>query len=339
MKSLKVNFVPRLYVIILLLITSCGILHHSKVSYPLLSIRYSEENSTHSRSICANNNILAIAASDGRVYLYSNEKKEIIKKIQQSSKENRDIILANNKILILAVGDTSITWNYHIDSNDSSKTIFDAVFLDGFDNFGNTVFMMGDPVHGNFSLFKSTNLGESWESLKNSPLAYQGEAGFAASGTNVKVLDQNTFAFVSGGEFSRYFQSNDSGVTWFSSSIGYKSGPTCGAYSFVILQNGSIVSVGGDYLKPDESSNTCRISTDGGKTWYSSKSNPNGYRSNVSEINGILYCCGTNGIDYSKNDGKTWQRFAYGNYFTLCLFDNKLAASSINGTIQLFNLK
>jgi hypothetical protein len=211
--------------------------------------------------------------------------------------------------------------------------------LDGIDYSGNTVFMMGDPQNKKFSLYKSINWGESWEAIRNSPFAYDGEAGFAASGTNVKISGENIFMFVSGGDSSRFFLSNDAGETWRAKSMGFNSCSTCGAYSFTTLKRGMIIAVGGDYLKPEQSNGTCRISKNGGETWKSPKKNPNGYRSNISEIDGTLYCCGTNGIDYSKNKGKTWLTFAKGNYFTLCKFDGKLAASTVNGSIHLFKLK
>ncbi|MGJ8661516.1 MAG: WD40/YVTN/BNR-like repeat-containing protein, partial [Bacteroidota bacterium] len=206
------------------------------------------------------------------------------------------------------------------------------------DYFGNTIFMMGDPIDNKFSLYTSKDWGESWQELKNSPFSYNGEAGFAASGTNVSMQGQSIYTFVSGGDSSRYFRSNDGGQTWFSKTIGFNSCPTCGAYSFTYTGRNRIIAVGGDYLKPNASDGTCRISKDGGKTWNSPKKNPNGYRSNITLIDGVLYSCGTNGIDYSRNKGKTWYSFATGNYFTLCKFDGKLAASTVNGTIHLFNL-
>jgi hypothetical protein len=340
MKSLKVSFAFSLLLSFVAMLNSCATQKNIKVSSPLLTIEYANNPKTHSRAIFATEKELIIAASDGKVYFYPKESKNIYSMFSTPEKEYRDIIFNENKIVIVAVGDSSEVTSYKLEKSDKLfKTPFDGVFLNGIDYSGNTIFMMGDPVNNKFSLFKSLNWGETWESIKNSPFAFDGEAGFAASGTNVKMLGPSIFTFVSGGDSSRYFRSNNAGESWFSNSMGYSSCPTCGAYSFTITKNRIIISVGGDYLKPDEPSNTCRISKDGGLTWFSPKINPNGYRSNVSEIDGILYCCGTNGIDFSKNKGKTWSSFVKGNYFTLCEFDGKLAASTTKGRIHLFNLK
>lgn len=340
MKSSKVSFAFNLLVTITLVLYSCAINKKMLVSKPLLTIAYSQNPKTHSRAITATDKELIIAASDGVVYFYPKQTKNIYSMFANSEKEYRDLIFVENKIIILAVGDSSEVTSFKLEKSDKLfKTPFEGIFLDGIDYAGNTIFMMGDPVNNKFSLFSSKDWGETWQALKNSPFAYNGEAGFAASGTNVKMLGPSIYTFVSGGDSSRYFRSNDAGETWFSKSMGFNSCPTCGAYSFTILKRGRITAVGGDYLKPNEPSGTCRISKDGGRTWFSPKVNPNGYRSNITEINGVLYACGTNGIDYSKNRGKTWLQFAEGNYFTLCEFDDKLAASTTEGRIQLFNLK
>jgi hypothetical protein len=282
---------------------------------------------------------LIIAASDGKVYFYPKESKSIYSMFSDSKREYRDVIFKENKIVIMAIGDSSEVTSYKIEKSDKIfKTPFQNVFLDGMDYVDNTIFMMGDPVNNKFSLYTSTNWGESWDVIENSPFAFNGEAGFAASGTNVKMLGTSIYSFVSGGDSSRYFRTNDAGKTWFSKSMGFNSCSTCGAYSFTILKNGKIIAVGGDYLQPDQSKGTCRMSKDGGLTWFSPKIGPSGYRSNVTEINGILYSCGTNGIDFSRNKGKTWKVFSKGNYFTLCKFDNMLAASTTKGTIHLFKL-
>jgi len=339
MKNLKVNFGLKIILPICLLVFSCGIGEKLVVRNPLQIIQYSDNSKTHSRAITATDKELIIAASDGNVYFYPKESKKIYSMFSIPNKEYRDVIFNKNKIVVLAAGDSSEVISYKLENSERLfKTPFHGVFLDGMDYVDNTIFIMGDPVNNKFSLFTSNDWGESWKALKNSPFAFNGEVGFAASGTNVKILRQSIFTFVSGGDTSRYFRSNDAGETWKSKSMGFKSCPTCGAYSFTILNNGRIIAVGGDYLKPDLSQGTCRISKDDGQTWYSPKTNPNGYRSNITEVNGVLYACGTNGIDFSRNKGKTWSSFTEGNYFTLCEFDLKLAASTTNGKIHIFNL-
>ena len=339
MKSLKVNFGLKIILLICLIVYSCGISEKIIVRNPIQTIHYSANSKTYSRSMTATDKELIIAASDGNVYFYPKESKNIYSMFSTPNKEYRDVIFNDNKIIILAAADSSEVISYKLENSKRLfKTPFHGVFLDGMDYVDNIIFMMGDPVNKEFSLFTSENWGESWKALKNSPSAFNGEAGFAASGTNVKILSKSIFTFVSGGDSSRYFRSDDAGETWKSKSMGFKSCPTCGAYSFTILNNGRIIAVGGDYLKPDLKQGTCRISKNDGQTWCAPKTDLNGYRSNITEVNGVLYACGTNGIDFSRNKGKTWYSFVKGNYFTLCEFDRKLAGSTTNGTIHIFNL-
>lgn len=339
MRHLKRSFVRNIFLSFAVLSSSCGMVKKDFTHTYVDSIEYSSNPKTHSRALVATNKELIIAASDGVVYFYPKESKSIYTMFHNPTKEYRDIIFNNNKIVILGIGDSSEVTSYKLEKSDKLfKTPFDGVFLDGMASSGNTIFMMGDPLNNKFSLYVSKDWGESWQSIENSPFAFNDEAGFAASGTNVYMSNESTFSFVSGGDSSRYFLSKDGGLSWYAKSMGFESCKTCGAYSFTYFGRSKIVAVGGDYLKPDEGNKTCRISKDGGRSWKDPKKNPNGYRSNVTSIKGVLYACGTNGIDYSKNNGKTWYSFAKGNYFTLCEFDGKLAASSVKGSIHLFTL-
>jgi hypothetical protein len=86
-----------------------------------------------------------------------------------------------------------------------------------------------------------------------------------------------------------------------------------GANSIDIYDSGNgkgsnrIVVVAGDYTAPTSSKDNCFISDDGGRTWKAPKSPPHGYRSCVEYLSKKdLVCCGLTGVDYSANNGKTW---------------------------------
>jgi hypothetical protein len=343
MKNLKRNFVLSFVVLILFCLHSCAVRvppnEKTVEAIPIETIQYSDIVKVHSRALFSRKDELFIAASDGMLYTYNLVTKTTTKDLPTEGKEYRDLIHFGNSLLLLAVGDSSETINSgFLRKPPIFSTEFDGIFLDGIDNSGKTVFLMGDPTNGIFNLYISKDEGITWNKIETAPEAFEGEAGFAASGTNVKAISNKEFAFVSGGDSSRFFRTNDAGKTWSSQSMGFNSCATCGAYSFTITRNKTIVAVGGDYLKPNESEGTCRLSEDGGKTWFSPTNNPKGYRSNVCEIYGALFTCGTNGIDISIDNGKTWTFFAKGNYFTLGIFDEKLAASTMNGTIHLFKI-
>jgi hypothetical protein len=223
---------------------------------------------------------------------------------------------------------------------DSTKSIF----LDGMSFYGNLGFLMGDPVNSHFSLYKSIDGGRTWDSCDGKIKAFSGEAAFAASGSTVEIIDGH-FSFVSGGLKSRYFVSSDLGNTWKFYDIPYPACESCGPYSMSYLPKTKnsfqldphkIVVVGGDYTKPNESNNTCFYSLNGGKTWKKPKKSLRGYRSCVIVSNGVLYCCGTNGIDYSTDFGKTWKSLSNENCFTLAANETSILATTTNGRILVF---
>jgi hypothetical protein len=82
-----------------------------------------------------------------------------------------------------------------------------------------------------------------------------------------------------------------------------------------------LVTVGGDYKKPDIPEGTCAWSSDGGTHWLASTTPPHGYRSTVqwSESEKLWITAGTNGSDISRDDGRTWQPLDNGNWNALSL--------------------
>jgi hypothetical protein len=81
------------------------------------------------------------------------------------------------------------------------------------------------------------------------------------------------------------------------------------------------VVVGGDYTKPNKTSGTSAWSSDGGEHWIASTTPPRGYRSTVQWFDSlkVWITAGTNGSDFSRDDGKTWQPLDDGNWNALSL--------------------
>jgi photosystem II stability/assembly factor-like uncharacterized protein len=83
-----------------------------------------------------------------------------------------------------------------------------------------------------------------------------------------------------------------------------------GAFSVEFAYDHSAgVTVGGDYLKPNDSARTAAFTTDGGKTWQAATTPPHGYRSSVAydPTQKLWITVGPNGTDISRDDGKNWQ--------------------------------
>jgi len=211
------------------------------------------------------------------------------------------------------------TWN---SCGSKSNAFFDAVsFWD--DRYG---IVMSDPIDGRVWLARTKDGGKSWKSLKKEelPVAETGEAGFAASGTNMCVVGENVCFIGLGGteenqtrNNSRMLISKDRGKTWsFRGPIPIRRSPSAGIFSVWFADESNGVAIGGDYLKADDTTSNYAVTRDGGRTWTtpSPRVPPSGYRSCVAswkkgrEVK--LVAVGTNGTDMSTDMGDKWVRIS-----------------------------
>ena len=203
-----------------------------------------------------------------------------------------------------------------------SGAFFDSIsFWD--DRYG---IVMSDPIDGRLWLARTKDGGKSWKSLKpeSLPVTENGEAGFAASGTNMCVVGENFCVIGLGGMEENQFRNNsrmliskDRGKSWnFGGPVPIKRSPSAGIFSLWFADEENGVAVGGDYLKADDTESNYAVTRDGGETWTtpSPRVPPNGYRSCVAswkkgrEIK--LVAVGTNGTDMSTDLGDKWIRIS-----------------------------
>jgi hypothetical protein len=153
--------------------------------------------------------------------------------------------------------------------------------------------------------------GETWKEVPDEykPVADSGEAMFASSGTNVRVLDRDEAVIVSGGLSSRIFIRNEAHKLPI-----LQGKETTGANSIAVLDVNSLKGgktmtvVGGDFMTPDSARLNCFFTTDRGKTWKAPTIPPHGYRSCVEYLSKkVLISCGINGVDYSSDGGINWK--------------------------------
>ncbi len=170
--------------------------------------------------------------------------------------------------------------------------------------------VIGDPVDGRFFVARTFNGGNSWQDIPfdKRPVADSGEACFAASGTNIRILDKDEAVFVSGGLRSRLFTKNE--PTQLPIVQGKE---TTGANSVAIWDNKKLkggkkmIVVGGDFSADTSRIKNCIYSNDGGLTWNEPMVSPHGYRSCVEYYSKTeAFACGLNGVDHSIDGGKTW---------------------------------
>ncbi|MFL5773185.1 MAG: WD40/YVTN/BNR-like repeat-containing protein [Flavisolibacter sp.] len=202
------------------------------------------------------------------------------------------------------------------DGGDTWKVVYEnkskGMFLDAMEFWNEDAgIVIGDPVEGKFFVARSFDGGRSWKEVPedNRPIADSGEACFAASGTNIRALDNNEAVFISGGLTSNIFIRD----TKMKVPI-IQGRETTGANSIAVWDRyrnkggDRLVVVGGDFNADSSSNRNCAYSTNRGKIWNTSKIPPHGYRSCVEYLDKkILVSCGLTGVDYTIDNANTWK--------------------------------
>ena len=217
--------------------------------------------------------------------------------------------------VIMGVGEPAYILKTN-DGGESWKVVYEnrdkGMFLDAME-FWNTEsgIVIGDPLNKKFFVARTFDGGNTWTAIpeKNRPVADSGEACFAASGTNVRALDNDEAVFVSGGLTSHvYIRDRRIEVPLL------RGKETTGGNSISVWdrfhKNGGnkLVVVGGDFNADTSSQLNCSYSTNRGKTWNQPKSPPHGYRSCVEYLaKKILVCCGLSGVDYTLDNAANWK--------------------------------
>lgn len=304
--------------------------------------RFGEEKES-SRGIWMDENTAYLATSTGELLAVSLDSIHVLNLLKgKKPEELRDVAKFENHVLAMQSGKNGVIYCLKnagkVEEIQPSTGNWQGVFLDGMDFYDSTGFLMGDPIDGYFSLYFSIDQGLSWQKSVSELKANDGEAGFAASGTNVQVLNDSTFIFVSGGSRSRFFKSSNQGATWKFVDLPFDTLSSSGPFSVHFTTPKKGIIVGGDYTKPNDASTTSFYTEDGGKTWKKSKKQCNGYRSCVTSNGKIAFACGSNGIDFSKNNGKTWQPFALTNCLALTIVGNKLFATTAYGCVLEYDI-
>ncbi len=253
---------------------------------------------------------------------FQNEAETKIVKLQQENTDFRSMAHANGSIYVLNAGTpanmyTLNTFGYSAASNliyseTGEKVFYDSMFIDAKIGLG---IVIGDPTEDCLSVLLTENSGKTWKKLPCDllPKTVEGEAAFAASDTNVKIID-GVIYIISGGKKSRLFMSENKGSTWqvFETPIIQGKAMT-GAFSMDFYNKRKGIIVGGNYENQKDNSTNKAITKDGGKTWkIVSKDNAFGYASCVQFMPNsrgkVLYTCGTSGVYYSTNFGENWTK-------------------------------
>ncbi|CAM1366396.1 Oxidoreductase [Tenacibaculum litoreum] len=191
---------------------------------------------------------------------------------------------------------------------------------------------VGDPTEDCPSIILTSDGGNTWTKLPCSqlPTFEEGEAFFAASNTNIAIVN-NTVWIGSGGTKARILKSTDFGNTWeiFDTPIVQGDGPQ-GIYSIDFYDENHGIAIGGNYSKPEDNCANKAVTTDGGKTWtlVANNTNPN-YKSCVQYVpntNGNeVFTVGKTGISFSNDGGHTWKQISKESYYAIQFIDSNTA--------------
>jgi photosystem II stability/assembly factor-like uncharacterized protein len=168
--------------------------------------------------------------------------------------------------------------------------------------------ILGDPVDGRFTVLRTSDGAENWIADSDAGLsALPAEGAFAASNSSLVINPETKTEYI-GTSGPRVFMRSE-GAAWTPVRVPLSgASPASGIFSLAFRDGQHGVAVGGNYEKPKETVGTAAFTTDGGKTWSASTTLPGGYRSAVAYDfeHKIWVAVGTNGSDYSTDDGKTW---------------------------------
>lgn len=238
-------------------------------------------------------------------------------------------------VFALSVGNPALLYKM---SNGNNELVYtekhEKVFYDSMKFFadGKHGIAVGDPTDTCPSIILTNDGGNSWSkiSCESLPVFEDGEAFFAASNTNIKILG-NTVWIASGGKKARVLKSTDKGQNWeiYDTPIVQGNGPE-GIYSIDFYDENNGIVIGGNYSKAEENKANKAITTDGGITWnLVANGKEPAYKSCIQYVpntNGKeVFAVGKTGVSFSNNGGKNWKEVSKDSYYTIQFIDRNTA--------------
>ena len=259
-----------------------------------------------------NNNIVWVSGNNGQVgktidggktwewFKVAGFSKTDFRDIEAFDKNNAIIMGIDTPAIILKTSNGGKDWKV-VYKNNSPGMFLDAM---AFWNIRSGI-VIGDPIEGKFFVARTFDGGDNWQDIPvdKRPIAAEGEACFASSGTNIQKLTKAETIFVSGGKESNVF------IRYRKIALPMVKGlESTGANSVAVKNKKEFMVVGGDFTKKDSSNGNCVATIDGGLNFTKPVTPPHGYRSCIIYLKDKTWItCGLSGVDFSKDDGKNFE--------------------------------
>jgi photosystem II stability/assembly factor-like uncharacterized protein len=233
--------------------------------------------------------------------------------------------LSESKAIMVSAGTPAVIL-LTIDGGQSWKEVYrnesKDIFLDGMDFWdADRGIIYGDPIKGQMVLLETRDGGISWQNIsaQNKIPLINGEASFAASGTNIRTGKGGKVWIATGGLQSRIFRSNDYGLNWEATQLPIIQGKNSnGPFSIAFYKNKAGVAAGGDFLSDTSRLNNLVLTKNGGRTWEKPQLTLFGYRSAIEYLSkNELIATGPKGTDLSADGGKTWIKLSDQGFHTV----------------------
>lgn len=317
-----------------LVLVACTLFHHLSIAQqlPTVTVIADSINASFRGLSVPSDDVIWVSGSNGTVgrstdagktwkwIIVAGFEKRDFRDIEAFDSLTAIIIAVDNPAAILKTKNGGQNWTINY-----GKTA-EGMFLDALDcQSESACICIGDPIifpndssRSKFFVLSTKRYSDWWQELEDDksgphgsafmlPLAAEGEAIFAASGTNIKVTDfnQKEFAFVSGGASANLhlmkagFRNKKIKIPLM------QDRPSAGAFSLYSEGKKKFYIAGGDYVEYWKDSGNVVYTHDAGKTWK--RSAAHGYRSCLIQTGKKTFItCGTNGVDISFDGCKTF---------------------------------
>ena len=214
-----------------------------------------------------------------------------------------------------------------------------GVFFDGMAFWdANHGIAFGDPLEGRFTLLVTRDGGARWTPVPpdRRPVAREGEAAFAASGTAIVLGGKrDVWIGTGGGARARVLYSADRGSSWQALETPAVAGSARGIFGLAFRDRRHGVAVGGDYQSREASAGNLMLSDDRGRTWRVVASpGLTGVQYGVSAAGRRTFVStGPTGSAISNDDGATWRRLEGPGFNTVSCAAAICWAAGVDGRI------